>query len=65
MDAPCKDCPRVGCGSYHDICEEYQAYKKAKEKEYVDKRNASQHEADLNSVENLRIWRNRKVKGKR
>lgn len=23
---PCKNCPRKGCGSYHDSCPEYQDY---------------------------------------
>lgn len=31
MDAPCKDCKKCGCGSYHDKCEIYQAYKKYRE----------------------------------
>lgn len=26
--APCKDCERKGCGSYHDQCPEYLAWKK-------------------------------------
>lgn len=26
--APCADCERKGCGSYHDQCEAYQEYKK-------------------------------------
>ena len=24
--APCKHCPRQGCGSYHDSCPDYRAY---------------------------------------
>ena len=24
---PCKDCPKKGCGTYHDVCPEYQAYR--------------------------------------
>ena len=31
---PCKDCEKVGCGAYHDICEKYLEYKKSKKKEY-------------------------------
>ena len=34
MKAPCLNCPKVGCGSYHDICPEYQEYRKLKEQEY-------------------------------
>lgn len=26
--APCKDCPAKGCGSYHDECEKYIEYQK-------------------------------------
>ena len=25
--SPCIDCEKKGCGSYHDICEKYRAYK--------------------------------------
>lgn len=24
--SPCIDCPKKGCGAYHDICPEYQAW---------------------------------------
>ena len=27
FNAPCKDCPKKGCGSYHDECELYQKYR--------------------------------------
>lgn len=26
--APCKNCEKKGCGSYHDQCEPYQEYKR-------------------------------------
>lgn len=32
-NCPCKDCPKKGCGAYHDICEKYQAFRAEKEKE--------------------------------
>ena len=27
MDNPCKNCPRQGCGAYHDECPEYLKWK--------------------------------------
>lgn len=27
MDNPCKNCPRQGCGAYHDECTEYLKWK--------------------------------------
>lgn len=30
--APCKNCPKVGCGPYHTKCEAYQQYKADLEK---------------------------------
>lgn len=27
MKSPCVNCERKGCGSYHDQCEPYQAFK--------------------------------------
>ncbi len=38
MKVPCMNCPKVGCGSYHDICPEYQEFKKGKEQEYKDRK---------------------------
>ncbi len=32
MESPCAKCERKGCGSYHDICKEYQEYKATNEK---------------------------------
>lgn len=28
MKNPCKNCPRKGCGAYHDECPEYNKWKK-------------------------------------
>lgn len=28
---PCIDCPKKGCGAYHDICPEHQAMKRERE----------------------------------
>ena len=25
--SPCADCPKKGCGSYHDICEKFKTWK--------------------------------------
>ena len=31
--APCKTCPMRGCGSKHDTCRLYQAYRRGREEE--------------------------------
>ena len=31
MVAPCKDCPKKGCGAYHGQCEKYLEYVKFRE----------------------------------
>ena len=31
MIGPCKNCPRKGCGAYHDICPEYNKWKREEE----------------------------------
>lgn len=38
--SPCKDCPRQGCGIYHDNCPDYIAFKNAR-KEVHDKQRDS------------------------
>lgn len=35
MENPCKDCPRQGCGSYHDVCEPYNEWKKAESERWT------------------------------
>lgn len=32
---PCKNCPKKGCGAYHDVCEAYQAFR---QKQATDKK---------------------------
>lgn len=37
-EAPCRNCPRKGCGPYHDKCEQYQEYvRKCKDKQNKDR----------------------------
>ena len=43
--APCVNCERKGCGSYHDQCPLYLEFKKKKEKEY-NKRKEAKDERD-------------------
>jgi hypothetical protein len=31
LTPPCKDCPKCGCGSYHDECEAYQTWTKERQ----------------------------------
>lgn len=31
MSIPCKDCPRKGCGTYHDECPDYKKWKMEEE----------------------------------
>ena len=50
-NAPCKNCDRKGCGSYHDICGVYQDWKR--ESEPV--KDARHHEYMLLSDKNARI----------
>lgn len=48
MKNPCMECPKVGCGVYHDKCPEYQEFRHGREQEYK-KRKAvveQQFEAD-------------------
>lgn len=33
MDNPCMKCEKRGCGTYHDVCPEYQKFVKYKQNE--------------------------------
>ena len=37
INCPCKDCPKKGCGAYHEECEAYQAFRAEKLKEYEER----------------------------
>lgn len=43
--APCINCDRKGCGSYHSRCPKYQKFRKQKDKEY-EKRLKLRHQLD-------------------
>lgn len=36
--APCKDCKNCGCGSHHDECKKYLAYRKEREMVYENRK---------------------------
>ena len=37
LTAPCVNCDKKGCGSYHDKCPEYQQFKKANNDQIIEK----------------------------
>lgn len=40
MKAPCANCPKKGCGSYHDECPDYISFKKSQEDLYKRRKEA-------------------------
>lgn len=50
IQAPCKDCPRKGCGEYHNECEAYQAYVNANTKQNATIRNAKHQDRIASGV---------------
>lgn len=47
IGAPCKNCPKVGCGVYHTQCEPYLKYKEELEK-------SKKANKELNQIANFR-----------
>lgn len=47
VSAPCKNCPKVGCGAYHTQCEPYLKYKEELEK-------SKKTNKELNQIANFR-----------
>lgn len=37
MNPPCKDCPKKGCGRYHDECPEFQEFRRSREEVYKER----------------------------
>lgn len=58
MICPCRDCNNKGCGAYHDVCTEYQEFRKYRDDRRTNKLKDSEIENTL--VEIARIRRNRK-----
>ena len=58
MTNVCKECPRKGCGSYHDICQDYQREKA--ENRVKDKKKQAEQEIDAALYQINRAGRNRK-----
>lgn len=59
LEAPCKDCPKKGCGSYHDVCQNYQDYR-VKWEAMVNERNKKRKvESELNCIEINRVTRSK------
>ena len=54
-NAPCKNCPNKGCGSYHSQCEKYIAF----QKECEEARKQRKNEADYLSYKR-RLYQNKK-----
>ena len=44
---PCMNCPKVGCGVYHDICPDYQLYRSERLKDYEKRAKFSNYVADM------------------
>lgn len=38
MTNPCGECPKKGCGAYHDRCEKYQEWREASRAETIKQR---------------------------
>ena len=60
--APCKDCPKKGCGVYHDKCPEFQEYKRKTDIEKNRRKEERKYEADYISMEVEKAIRRKKDK---
>ena len=48
-EAPCKDCPKKGCGAYHDKCPEYKEFKEYQLKSKEEYKKKLMVEVEMNS----------------
>lgn len=46
---PCKGCPDMGCGTYHDKCPKYQEFRQASLKDYDKRKLISDFKYDIYS----------------
>lgn len=50
MKNPCMNCPKAGCGVYHDKCPEYQAFRKEQFEDYEKRKRISNLRYDISSI---------------
>lgn len=61
MGCPCKECEKVGCGSFHDECDKYVAWRA--EREEISKKRLESH-AHISRSRELK-YRRKLKEGKR
>lgn len=52
---PCSNCPKAGCGSYHDECPDYQEFRSGQLKEYERRKQLCNERYDLGRIKNRHI----------
>ena len=57
---PCIDCPKKGCGAYHDICPEHQAMKQ--ERAEINRMRLLQNNATAISIDHEKKYRKKVLK---
>jgi hypothetical protein len=62
LEAPCKNCPKKGCGIYHDICPDYQEFKKESKKINEERYERGKFEDDYRAVTVERALRMKKYR---
>lgn len=65
LEAPCKNCPKKGCGVYHDICPEYQEFKRESKNLSDERYKRGKYEDDYRSVAVERSLRIKKYRTRR
>lgn len=59
MESPCGKCERKGCGSYHDICEEYSKFRQISIDVYKKKKSEYELQVDVNKrISSMKTNRN-------
>ena len=59
---PCKECPKKGCGSFHDICEEYIKYKTEVERLKKERYDQGRTEFELDAIKFRNLERRKKLR---
>lgn len=57
---PCKNCKNKGCGSYHDICEKFQTWRKKIEKKRENERDFHKKMDTMSESKKRELWRQKR-----
>ena len=59
-NCPCMECPRQGCGSYHDICPHYKRWREKLDRQNENERQFHKNNDTMSDAKKKASWRSKR-----